>query len=200
MPFENLAPGTVVVNRVTGERATVIEPAHLTRGEYLVAEVTALPGGHVSGEHYHPRLAERLEVLEGALGYVLDGERGVARPGDVLVVEPGAVHDWWNAGDGATRFRVEVRPAGHFEDMIVALWGLANEGRTNAKGIPGPLQLAVIADAYGEDIVFTKPPRWVQRLMVAILAPIGRALGRTAHDPRWEELIVESVPEGSAAG
>ena len=149
---DTVVPGTVIVNRVTGERATVGVTSAMTGGEYLRAEMEAVPGGHVVGERSEP-----------------------------------------------ARALVEVRPARNFEAMITVLWGLANDGRTNAKGMPGPLQLAVIADAYAGDIVFTKPPPWVQRVMVAILAPIGRALGRRAYDPRWEELIVESVPETAAA-
>lgn len=75
---------------------------------------------------------------------------------------------------------------------------VANDGRTNAKAMPGPVRLAVIADAYAGDVVFTTPPRWVQRLTAKLLAPIGRLLGRKAYDPRWEELVVEPRPETPA--
>jgi quercetin dioxygenase-like cupin family protein len=188
-------PGTVIVNRVTGERGTVVVSAAMTGGEYLRAELVAVPGGHVAGEHFHPHQEERFEVLEGELTYKLDGTQGVARAGETLIIPQGSVHDWWNASGEPARALVEVRPARNFEAMITAIWGLANEGRTNSRGMPGPLQLAVIAEAYAEDVVFTSPPPWVQRLMIRILAPIGRALGRKAHDPRWEDLIIESIPE-----
>jgi hypothetical protein len=37
--------------------------------------------------------------------------------------------------------------------------------------------LAVIGDEFGDVIEFARPPRIVQRVLFALLAPIGRALG-----------------------
>ena len=50
-----IEPGEVWENPVTGERAVVLEmPWHNTDGR-TVAELTALPGARVMGEHLHPR-------------------------------------------------------------------------------------------------------------------------------------------------
>ena len=195
MRLSDYPSGTVIVNRVTGERGTALVTSAMTGGEYLRAELVAVPGGHVAGEHVHLEQHERFEVLDGELTYTLDGVQGTARAGEAIDIAPGTRHDWWNAGSAPARAIVEVRPVLHFEELITAIWGLAAQGRTDARGKPGLLQMAVLADAYAGETVFTRPPPWVQRATVKLLAPLGRALGRRAWDDEWAELIVESVPE-----
>jgi hypothetical protein len=50
---------------------------------------------------------------------------------------------------------VWVDPGQRFLDLISTLFGLAHTGWTNAKRMPDPLQLAVIATEPG-DIAFTR--------------------------------------------
>ena len=71
----------------------------------------------------------------------------IATAGDVIVVEPGTSHKFWNAGYEEARFRCEVRPALQFEQLLETMYSLAADGKTNKKGMPNPLQLAVIAKA-----------------------------------------------------
>ena len=54
--------------------------------------------------HVHPHETERFEVLAGRLGVEVDGERRYAGRGEVVVVEPGTPHRFWNAGDAEVRF------------------------------------------------------------------------------------------------
>lgn len=89
------------------------------------------------------------------------------------------MHDWWNAGDDDLRARVTVTPPGRFAAMIGAVWGLAVMGRTNPKGMPGPLDAALLAEAFGDEIVFERPPRAVQRALALTVAPIARRCGRS---------------------
>ena len=73
-------------------------------------------------------------------------------------------HDWWNSGHGDASVLVELTPLDpRFEMMIATMFGLANAGRTNAKGMPAPPQLALIGREFADVIVFTRPPRVVQR-------------------------------------
>ena len=71
----------------------------------------------------------------------------------------------------------EVRPALQFEQLLETMFALANDGRTNRKGLPNPLRLAVIANHHFEDVRLPFPPAWVQRLGLVVGAPIGRLLG-----------------------
>jgi len=89
------------------------------------------------------------------------------------------VHDWWNAGDGNLRARVTVTPPGRFAATIGAVWGLAAVGRTNRKGMPGLVDAALLAEAFGDEIVFERPPRAVQQALAATVGPIARRRGRS---------------------
>jgi hypothetical protein len=67
--------------------------------------------------------------------------------------------------------------------MIETLFGLAQEGHVNAKGMPNPLQLALTAQEFSDVIVFRKPPPGVQRVIFGALAPIARRRGYRATYP-----------------
>ena len=72
---------------------------------------------------------------------------------------PGVKHDWWNASGEDVHVLVELSPRGpRFEQAIATGFGLANTGRTDAKGRPNLLQAALMAQEFADVIVFTKPP------------------------------------------
>jgi quercetin dioxygenase-like cupin family protein len=166
--------GTVLHNPVTGEYARVVEHTP----ERAVGELLGVPGAAVAGPHVHPGQEERFEVLGGVMSYRRGQERGELRVGESVTVPPGIVHDWWNAGGDDLRARVTVTPPGRFAAMIGAVWGLAVVGRTNAKGMPGPIDAALLAEAFGDEIVFERPPRVVQQALALTVAPIARRRGR----------------------
>jgi len=105
-------------------------------------------------------------------------------------VGPGEIQDWWTEGDEPARALVEVRPALRFEEAIVTLWGLAAAGRTDATGAPGLLQLSLLAQEWDDQIRFASPPRWVQRVMVAVLGPIARLRGLRGAYPEFRQRIL----------
>jgi len=178
-----LSTGTVMHNPITDEWARLVVSAEETGGAHAVGELWGPPGARPAGRHHHPVQEERFEVLEGRLGYELDGHAAVAGPGEVVVIAPGTVHTWSATGHRPMRARVTVAPAGHFAEMIGALWGLAALGRTRSDGMPRLLDAAVLAEAYGEEIVFASPPPAVQRALVRLVAPIARRRGHRIDDP-----------------
>ena len=167
--------GTVLHNPVSGEYARVVEHTP----ERVVGELLAVPGAAVAGPHIHPGQEERFEVLDGVMGFRRHTDRSELRAGESVTVPPGVVHDWWNAGESDLRARVTVMPPGRFAAMIAAAWGLAVVGRTNAKGMPGPVDAALLAEAFGDEIVFERPPRAVQQALARTVAPIARRRGRS---------------------
>ncbi len=179
--------GDVHENPATGERAVVRLGTEETRGELLVVEVFVKPGGAVTGEHVHPIIEEYFTVVSGRVGFRLDGRESIAELGERLHVPAGMAHDWWNAGEEEARIVVEISPGARFEEMVVNLFGLARDGKTNAKGMPNLLQVAIFVKEFEDVLYFTKPPRAVQKVLFGILAPIARLLGYRGSYPEYLE-------------
>jgi mannose-6-phosphate isomerase-like protein (cupin superfamily) len=164
-------------NPVTGEVMIFHRTTSDTDGEAVLVETIVRPNGFVAAAHMHPHQTERFEVLAGRLGLRVGTEELLAGPGDVTTVPPGTPHRFWNAGPDEARFLCEVRPALDFESLIETMFTLASEGKTNRKGMPNPLRLAVIAKAHFETVRLPFPPAWLQAAALALGAPVGRLLG-----------------------
>lgn len=169
--------GDRLENPVTGEVLIFHRTSRETGGESVLVETIVKPGGSVAEAHVHPVQSERFEVLEGRLGLRVGREELLAGPGDVALVEPGTRHRFWNAGEDEARFVCEVRPALEFESLIETMFTLAAEGKTNRKGMPNPLRLAVIARAHFDTVRLPFPPAWLQRSALALGAPLGWLFG-----------------------
>jgi hypothetical protein len=61
-------------------------------------------------------------------------------------------------GEDDARFLCEVRPALEFESLVETMFTLAAEGKTNRKGMPNPLRLAVIARSHFDTVRLPFPP------------------------------------------
>jgi quercetin dioxygenase-like cupin family protein len=181
-----IRPGDRLENPVTGEVLVFHRTAEETNGEAVLLETIVRPHGFVAATHVHPLQSERFEIVQGRLGLRVGDTEILAGPGDVATVAPGTPHRFWNAGESEARFLCEVRPALQFESLIETMFALAAEGKTNRRGLPNPLQLAVIAKAHFDTVRLPFPPAALQRAALAIGAPLGRALGyrETATLPR----------------
>jgi mannose-6-phosphate isomerase-like protein (cupin superfamily) len=169
--------GETIHNPVTGERITFHQTSTDTSGEAVVIECTVQPGGFVAAAHVHPSQTERFAVVDGRLGLKVGRKQLMLERGDVAVVEPGTPHRFWNMGDKPARFVCEVRPALQFESLLETMFALAADGKTNKKGMPNPLRLAVIARAHFDTVRLPQPPVWLQRAGLALGTPLGRLFG-----------------------
>ena len=150
----SICPGDTLENPVTGETVTFRRTSAQTDGELVEIEVTVQPGGGVAAAHVHPFQSERFEVLE-----------------------PGTVHSFRTVGETPARFVCEVRPALQFERFIETMFGLAADGKTNRKGMPSPLRLAVIANAHFDDLRLPYVPAFAQKAALVTGAAVGRLAG-----------------------
>jgi mannose-6-phosphate isomerase-like protein (cupin superfamily) len=169
--------GDMLENPITGERLLFRKTSSDTGGEAVVLETFVKPDGFVAAAHVHPYQEERFEILDGSVGFMLGGNEFVAGPGEKLAVPAGTPHRFWNAGEEEAHFVCEVRPALQFEQLIETMFGLASDGKTNSRGMPNPLRLAVIANATFDTVRLPFPPAWMQRMGLAMGAPVGRLLG-----------------------
>jgi quercetin dioxygenase-like cupin family protein len=192
--------GELAWNPVTGERGIVLEGPDENPERRLVVELHVSPGGAVVGEHLHPAITERFEVLEGSLGVKVAGEESRATPGDAVEVPPDTWHDWWNAGEAEAVVKVTVTPGDRFSQLIATLFGLALDGRTNSRGMPNPLQLAQVAREFKDVFVLRRPPRWLQRAVLGVLGSIARQRNYRGTYPRYEGAEIVGTPEDVRAG
>jgi mannose-6-phosphate isomerase-like protein (cupin superfamily) len=169
--------GDQIENPVTGERLVFHETAAETNGERVLFETIVQPGGFVAAAHVHPFQTERFEVLAGTLGMRRGKERVELRAGESVTVEPGTAHKFWNAGETEVRFVCEIRPAQQFEQLIETMFSLAADGKTNRKGMPNLVRLAVIANHHFDDVRLPFPPAPLQKLGLVLGAPVGRMVG-----------------------
>jgi mannose-6-phosphate isomerase-like protein (cupin superfamily) len=170
--------GDIYENKVTGERAVVLRGDQDAQGQSGLVHLTVQPHGAVVGEHVHPQFRERYRVISGRLGTRIDGMERTLEAGQEAAAAAGTAHDWWNAGEDQAQVLIEFLPMSpRFELMIGNMFGLANAGRTNSKGMPGLLQLALIGREFQDVMRFTRPPRAVQTVMFGLLSPLGRMRG-----------------------
>ena len=182
--------GEVWENPVTGERATILERPWDNPAGRATAELTALAGARVVGEHRHPALVEKFTVLEGELTVKRNGQTGILCRGKTAIIERDVWHDWWNASDKDARVRVEITPGERFVHLIETLFGLARLGYTDRKGMPYPLQLAVIAVEFSDIMVFRSPPLAVQHAVFGSLATIARWRGYRGTYPQLSRIAL----------
>ncbi len=180
--------GDELVHRFTGQQLIFRKTAAETGGALLEIESVMPRGGEWPPEHYHPQQDERFEVLSGTVTVRSgDGERTYAA-GETIEIPRGMPHTMRNAGAGVARLRWETRPALATATFFETIYGLARDGKTNQKGIPNLLQLAVIAREYRREFVPARPPLPVQRVVFGLLAAVGRLLGYRGRYARYSDV------------
>jgi len=181
--------GQVLENPVSGERITFRKTQADTGGDLLAIDVELTPDGHVPGAHVHPHQEERFEVLSGVMKFQRGLKTVVARAGDVVVVAPGTVHRFRNGGSEPARMRVEIRPALQMEELFETTVALAREGRTDKRGMPKPLDLALFMSVFDAEV---RAPFAPNGLVRAVTAPASWLARRRGLDARYRRPAVRA--------
>jgi hypothetical protein len=77
----------------------------------------------------------------------------------------------------------QTRPAMKTEAFFETVWGLARAGKTDEKGIPNLLRVAVLFREFRDECRLARPPWPMQRSLFALLAPLGGMLGYSVRYP-----------------
>jgi quercetin dioxygenase-like cupin family protein len=179
--------GAIICNPVTGERAIIRTGTAETYGERIVCELWIRPGGAVVGEHSHPGIIEKFTVLEGVVGFSIQGKKFIGELNREITVNPNELHDWWNAGTVPARVLVDVTPGQRFESMIRNMFGLAIDGKTDSKGMPGFVQLIMTSREFRDVIVVTRAPAWMVSMLYLLLKPVAWLTGIEGSYERYEQ-------------
>lgn len=192
-PPENLI--RTIYNSEADHHTTFLKKSSDTAGEYTLLEIELEPDG-ANGPHYHAQFSETFTAIEGTVGVHLNGEDHQLEEGSSIVAEIGDTHYFFNDGEERVRFQVRIEPGSPgFEKGLYILYGLINDGKADAEGIPeDPLHTAIFA-AYS-DTRATGALRITNPLL-------RRLAGRAQRSGVESELVNRyyfSMTEGQAAG
>lgn len=173
MPYE----GERIVNRRTGQRMHFLELS-----EDVLRIETVNPTADVPEPlHVHPKQESGAEVISGSLLFEVDGERRSIRPGETISIPPNTPHRFWNEGTVDAHSVQCFRPALDIAAFFETLFALAERGELDDKGMPRPLQLAVMVGEFSEEIRPVRPPWPLLRVLGAVLGPAARRRGYRAR-------------------
>jgi quercetin dioxygenase-like cupin family protein len=165
--------GERISNPRTGQSMTFIEIGE----DLLRIETVNPPSDDREPLHVHPCQESGAEVLSGSLVFEVDGACTTLAPGDSIVVPANAPHRFWNEGEDDAHAIQHFRPALATADFFETLFALAAADKLDARGMPRPLQLAVMVPEFGREIRPVGIPWPLLRSLALLLRPIARARG-----------------------
>jgi quercetin dioxygenase-like cupin family protein len=177
--------GEEIYNPIQNDRIVWRKTARDTGGQLLSVDLFVSPRGG-NPLHVHPRQEEYFKAVSGTFGVQVGDESRSIREGEEVIVPPGTPHRWWNETEEDAHVLAELRPALNTEMFFETAYGLARDGKTNQNGIPSLLQQAVTLDGVNKgEIYLARPSIPVQKALLAVLAPVGKALGYKDHYPKY---------------
>jgi mannose-6-phosphate isomerase-like protein (cupin superfamily) len=180
--------GQIITHPGLGVSIQFIKTHHETNGSCWVADYSIEAGGGKELiPHMHLHSDEWFRVLKGRGRYWLNGKVRDVLPGDeiYLPAEKPHLHPW-NTGTGPLVMRNFVVPVDtgadpeglrQMEDYIEHWFHLAYRGQVRKDGIPYLLQSAVLLKSISKQLVLTKIPVFIQKLILAPLALTGKLMG-----------------------
>jgi len=184
-----MAEPNLIVNPLSGEQIVILRSAADTSGEVLDWELRLAPGGRVPSSHAHPEQQETFTVLEGTMRFRVGWRRIIARPGQRVLVPPGTVHHFANAGPVTAKVTVESRPALRMQELLETAAAMAQDQQAARRALPRPLDLALFMTEFEREVAAPYLPRALVRLVMRALARTGRAgIARQAPGPARQAL------------
>ncbi len=95
-------------------------------------------------------------------------------------------HRFWNEGDEDAHSIQFFKPALDIASFFETFFALAQQDKLDSKGMPHPLQLAVLVPEFADELRPLSPPWPLLKALAAVLGPLARARGyrgRIAVEP-----------------
>ncbi len=175
--------GDEIVNPRTGQRMVFLETGKGTDGQLVRIDTFNPPSPPLEGKHVHPFQESGAEVLSGSLCFSVGGEQRSVKPGESITIPANTPHFFWNDGEQEAHAVQWFRPALKTDQFFETFFGLAQDDKLTAKGLPSLLQIAVMMPRFGDEIRLASPPWAMQKAVFGLLAPVGRMLGYRAEYP-----------------
>jgi mannose-6-phosphate isomerase-like protein (cupin superfamily) len=168
------APGDTTYTLPGGARFVIRTSAAETGGERVELEMTLPAGAAGPPPHFHPRQDEQWHVLGGTLAVQVDGNWRDLREGESATIPAGHVHTLRNRTNETVRVLDVHIPALDFQDYMLDLHRLAQEGKiTNLRSPKSLIYLATVLREHRTTQLTASRP---QRIAESALAGVGRLL------------------------
>jgi len=171
--------GQIIRNPTNGDSYEFLETAKDTYGERVRIRTTIHSKGQLVPNHFHALQEETFEVTSGQLTVLLEGQIQMLSAGDRITLPVNVPHNHYNSAEVPVTYIHTVTPALDFELLVENLVGLAADGKSQ-NGKFGLIQELVTLKYLDSKSYLADVPVGVQKLLMNIIAPIGRLLGYRA--------------------
>jgi mannose-6-phosphate isomerase-like protein (cupin superfamily) len=168
--------GTILRHTASGDTAELLETNESSGGKHLKVKYTFNPGGIKAPPHIHLQQEEHFEVVSGEFTWHCNGETKKLGSGESVFFDKAIGHEHYNGGNTPCVVIQTLSPALDFEDSLVRIYELANEGKL-VNGNPPFLEAMVWLQKFEAKTYLAGVPIPVQNALSMALAPVGRALG-----------------------
>lgn len=173
------AKGQILVDSSTGDTYEFLETTSETQGARCTFKSTTHRKGLLVPDHFHLLQDETFEVISGELTILSDGATRKLKSGEKITLPRNQPHNHYNKSDEPLTYIQTVSPALDFEYLVENLVGLSADGKRKGDGF-GLMQELVSLRYLDSKAFLAGPPVWLQKIMMNLLAPIGRLLGYRA--------------------
>lgn len=156
-----------MTNIAAGERARFVsEP----EADVLEMQLELEPVHHGPPAHVHPGAVESFEVTSGALVLLVARQWRRLDSGEQLTVPAGQRHTYRGLAGQPSRTTVRITPGSQMRAFLTDLYGLAEQGRVDAKGSPRVREAARLFRAHPKAMTVAGVPTWLQQPLWRVLA------------------------------
>ena len=163
------------IENCIGEKLVFQQRQQEPDGDRLLVENYVRPGsGPVM--HTHHLQDESLTVVEGTIGYQVQGEEEkFAGPGETVFFKRGVAHRFWNAGSDTLHCKGWVKPANTIEYFLTALYEAQNKtGSAN----PEAFDAAFLLTRYHKEYELNELPLFVKKAVIPATYLLGQFIGK----------------------
>lgn len=191
----------IIANPITKEYGAAISAQD--RGQLVVKGLGIIPPGSLGPpEHIHPSYDETFTVVEGSFDFLLNKKTTRISAGETVTVKRGTAHTFKPADQKRVcSFLLEANPPGKLNEVIRTIWGLAVDGKTDAKGQPKEFwQGIAIGSELKDDTLFVSPPPALQRLLFKLFGQTAKRKGyqgiydKYSSDNFWTSHVEQLPP------
>ncbi|WP_375174290.1 cupin domain-containing protein [Pseudooceanicola sp.] len=125
-------------------------------GKFCMVECL-VPVGAGAPPNHHAGETESFFVIEGQVGFMLDGKEILAGPGDYVAIPDGAVHAFQAVGDAPARILIINAPGNMHEEFFTGIGTPLPEDQTSLPDPVEPDLPAVLAMAEKSGMTIVPP-------------------------------------------